>query len=549
MEPTDGPLGPLRTAADAFDWVGVHTLCAGYVEHLRQREDPPPSYQFEPVLKLLREHRRYEDLVAVADALLGFGVNEGLVGRSLAQSLVDRGAPATARLVFEQLADQAVEGSHDWSEARGGIARCTKELFLTATAPHRRRDHLRRAYTLYRQVYDQDPERHYWHGINAAAMAARAARDGVSLTHLGTQGPAVDDTAAEGRPDDTAAEARRLVETIVTSLRRLPPDPWIGPTLVEACSASGRHEEALDRARVLVEDPATTAFALNALLRQLTDVWQLDSARPPGAALVPILEAGLLARSGGDVVLDPDELTRDRLVASRENPLPEKVFGADRYRSLPWYRAGLQCCRAVARIEGPLHTPVGTGALLSAADLGLDLPGPVVLTNAHVVPDAVPADEATVTFHALRADGVRWQFGVQQRVPFDDDGRLDTSVLLLDGVPDGVEPLTVAPRLPNLTARTPQRAYVIGHPHGWDEPQFSLQDNGILDHDDTHLHYRSPTDRGSSGSPVFDNSWRLIGLHHAGSATTPRLHGRGGFYPANEAIVMSAIRAVIAGRG
>jgi hypothetical protein len=55
------------------------------------------------------------------------------------------------------------------------------------------------------------------------------------------------------------------------------------------------------------------------------------------------------------------------------------------------------------------------------------------------------------------------------------------------------------------------------------------------------LHYRTPTDPGSSGSPVFNPDWDVIALHHAGTSTTPRLHGDGE-YEANEGISMVAIR-------
>jgi V8-like Glu-specific endopeptidase len=83
---------------------------------------------------------------------------------------------------------------------------------------------------------------------------------------------------------------------------------------------------------------------------------------------------------------------------------------------------------------------------------------------------------------------------------------------------------------------------VIGHPEGLAQPQFSLYDNALIDYDATWIHYRSPTEGGSSGSPVFDVQWDLIGLHHGGSFYMPRLHG-GGTYEANEAISLAAIRA------
>jgi V8-like Glu-specific endopeptidase len=68
-----------------------------------------------------------------------------------------------------------------------------------------------------------------------------------------------------------------------------------------------------------------------------------------------------------------------------------------------------------------------------------------------------------------------------------------------------------------------------------------LQDNLVIDHDNTRLQYRAPTEGGSSGSPVFDSQWRVIGLHHAGSETMPRLNGEG-THAANVALRIDAIR-------
>ena len=110
----------------------------------------------------------------------------------------------------------------------------------------------------------------------------------------------------------------------------------------------------------------------------------------------------------------------------------------------------------------------------------------------------------------------------------------------LTGHPSAVEPLPIGKSLRPAPASN-QRAYVIGHPRRLDQPQFSLQDNILLEYDDRVLRYRSPTEAGSSGSPVFDDNWGLIGLHHATGREYPRLQG-GGTHAANEGIRLDAVR-------
>ena len=97
--------------------------------------------------------------------------------------------------------------------------------------------------------------------------------------------------------------------------------------------------------------------------------------------------------------------------------------------------------------------------------------------------------------------------------------------------------------------------FVIGHPGG-NQISFSFNDNELLDYDkslndgadDTSpvkIHYRAPTEGGSSGSPVFDYQWRGIGIHHSGGRSMKKLNGKPGFYSANEGIWLESIcRAV-----
>jgi V8-like Glu-specific endopeptidase len=118
-----------------------------------------------------------------------------------------------------------------------------------------------------------------------------------------------------------------------------------------------------------------------------------------------------------------------------------------------------------------------------------------------------------------------------------------------------IQPLPIARDLPLLTNGA--RVYVIGYPAGGGLA-FSMQDNALLDHEGPQagtppspnvlrVHYRAPTEKGSSGSPVFNrSSWQVIALHHAGGEL-PKLNGKPGTHPANEGIALMSIIEAIKG--
>ena len=103
---------------------------------------------------------------------------------------------------------------------------------------------------------------------------------------------------------------------------------------------------------------------------------------------------------------------------------------------------------------------------------------------------------------------------------------------------DSAIPYPVAKKLPRVDEE--QRIYLIGHPQGGNL-SFSLYDNKLLDHESPLIHYRSPSLGGSSGSPVFNQVWKLIGLHHAGGTKIKKLKGEVGTYEANEGLWISSI--------
>ena len=58
-------------------------------------------------------------------------------------------------------------------------------------------------------------------------------------------------------------------------------------------------------------------------------------------------------------------------------------------------------------------------------------------------------------------------------------------------------------------------AYIIQHPEG-QRKRVGFVRNQVSSFDDRVVHYLTDTQKGSSGSPVFDAQGRLIALHHAG---------------------------------
>ena len=247
----------------------------------------------------------------------------------------------------------------------------------------------------------------------------------------------------------------------------------------------------------------------------------------------------------------------------------EAVLGADGPQTFAWWRAGIEAARSVGVVRQRLGRRLGSGFLVRAGDLGLTAqPDELLfLTNHHVVnpegttPAIKPAD-AEVVFEA--SDEPARAFAVSALLWTSPVSRHDASLLRLQALPAGVRPLPVATDLPALppppdAAGKPPRArvYVIGYPGGR-ELSFSFQDNELIDHEGPdsgkpqidgvcRVHYRAPTEGGSSGSPVFDDrQWRVIALHHMGGKFgMPRLNGAAGNYAANEGLAMRTLVAAL----
>jgi hypothetical protein len=73
---------------------------------------------------------------------------------------------------------------------------------------------------------------------------------------------------------------------------------------------------------------------------------------------------------------------------------------------------------------------------------------------------------------------------------------------------------------------------IIQHPSG-ERKQVALRENQVIDVLDNFAHYRTDTSPGSSGSPVFNDQWEIVALHHSG---IPKKDAQGRILATNGAV-------------
>ncbi len=470
----------------------------------------------------LRAQRLYPELRAVAGSDCSRRTGSPTLQRLYAQALIEAGDFDDAAKVLRGLVK-----SSEQLEAKGLLGRIEKQRYVNQVLTKGKGPggQLRKAIDAYLEAYEADAGKPVWHAVNA-----------IALLKLGERKNVRDDRIADV-PRIARGVAKRLQQDFDGGKARY----WDLATAGEICLALDQPDLAELWYRRSVDADDIEPFALASSIRQLKEVWGLNASEGIGKHLLPPLEA-MLARIGklalftAEVIRHPDA----------EGTL-EKIFGDTGFMSPEKIRLGLKRCEAVGRVEETTGDGVGTGFAIPGTALSGSWSGNYLfVTNNHVVSttdaDALRFANAQVTFHALR-DGTGKAFTTRfvkilRESPPD---QLDYTVLELADQPPGLEAYPVADTMP--TVNSGQRLYVIGHPRGGGL-MFSMQDNRLVDHGapaDYHVHYRTPTEPGSSGSPVFNGGWELVALHHAGSATMKRIHGAG-TYEANEGIWIQAIR-------
>jgi S1-C subfamily serine protease len=527
----DDLMSNLTAKVDTYDRAAVVQICEQVSARVRSSDEPFPDEEAAFMLGRLRRKRWFDLMETLADVFIQTGQRSATVRRLHAQALLDQGQLVAGLAIAEQLASETEADGKENAEARGLIGRAYKQMYIDAAAPAvpRNQDFLRKSIDAYYDVYKAMPNP--WHGINTVALVARARRDAVST---------------DGYP-----EPHELAATILEEIQERADDDradlWDFATAMEASVGTEDYPGALGwLAKYLATD--ADSFELSSTLRQLEEVWGFDSSGFQGSIL-EILRASILrSEDGGAVQLDLQVRADADVSATKAAGVQlERILGSTGVQNLTWYRTGLSRAEAVVLILDGMGSGQGSGFLLSGAELCDALPADekFVITNAHVVSETYSAaalvpEEAVIKFEALGLDD---EYRVAEVIFSSPPVDLDVSVLRIDKPAPSVDPIPIGKRLP--VADGEQRVYVIGHPLGGGL-SFSLQDNTLLDHEDPLVHYRAPTEPGSSGSPVFNSQWKLIALHHAGGTSIPRLRDQDGVYAANEGLWIQSIRKAIA---
>jgi hypothetical protein len=181
----------LSEVAKQSDSQLVLATCQDLVEYARTTGQVPDPAATKELLELLRGFRHFEALSLLADALIRMDRDELIVLRQYVQGLIDQGLLIAAREVLGDVIRRAADDPNEDSEARGLMGRVNKQIYVDARGrpSDLAREALFQAITCYREVYDKDPHKNLWHGVNLLALMHRARADGITVTGLCDSGP------------------------------------------------------------------------------------------------------------------------------------------------------------------------------------------------------------------------------------------------------------------------------------------------------------------------------------------------------------------------
>lgn len=210
----------------------------------------------------------------------------------------------------------------------------------------------------------------------------------------------------------------------------------------------------------------------------------------------------------------------------------EGIIGENTLRPISFLQQGLQVARSVAYISvrTSQKSLSGTGFLVAPN---------LLLTNNHVLSDSDLLAGTIFRFNyednfqgeAQKTD----EYHPKPNGIFHTNKALDYTLVEIEGEPGKTwDWLPLKPAL----IKVGNRVNIIQHPQGQTK-QISLQNNLVQYIDGNVAQYVNSTLPGSSGSPVFNDAWEVVALHHAGVNITESVTQR--LFSRNEGILIQKI--------
>jgi endonuclease G len=244
--------------------------------------------------------------------------------------------------------------------------------------------------------------------------------------------------------------------------------------------------------------------------------------------------ASVADRAGG---VQP-EVSRPAVAAETQAAVVlEKIINSNDLLGIRYLEAGVAAARAVCRVNiGDALDRVegyGTACLVSPR---------LLLTNHHVLPSVDVARVSGAEFNYQDGvDGQPLQPLVLRLDPdafFLADRERDFALVAVAAEDSILQPFGFN-RLIEAQGKAVIGEFVTIVQHaGGGKKQVALRENKIVDELELFLHYEADTEPGSSGSPVFNDQWEIVALHHA-SVPAPGRQEFGGYL--NEGIRASRL--------
>lgn len=206
------------------------------------------------------------------------------------------------------------------------------------------------------------------------------------------------------------------------------------------------------------------------------------------------------------------------LFTSKDSIAFERILGKNDLFPISYLQIGLNLSKAICRISirdsRGVTIGYGTGFLVSPN---------IILTNNHVINSYQVASNSIAEFNYQDDENFMpcpsYNFRLNPETFFITDEKLDFTLVAVN------ENVTNQQHLKDFgylkmsqkqgTILPEEYVSIIQHPKGGPK-SVTLRENKVSRIKESFIHYLTDTEPGSSGSPVFNDQWDLVALHHSG---------------------------------